>query len=140
MDGKSSFSPWQQDAVHLVEQILVQAHPDQVDGLLDLRSALKQGGDWVRVMDLFLACRRAMEHEQYLLFYRLRRLLGHWLGLELRSEQDPEVRADLRRLLRWKFASFAQLTAALDRERFEYGWAPASWVLVPGPLDPATHP
>jgi len=128
-----SVSVWQRDAVCLVEQILIQARPGQVDLLMDLRAALKSGGDWVRVMDLFLACRRELEQEHYLPFYRLRRLLGHWLALELRSEQDPEVRADLRRLLRWKFASFAQLTAALDRERFEHGRDAAVWSLVESP-------
>lgn len=123
---------WSADAVAVVEQVLVRARPGQIDGLLDLRAGLKTGADWGRVMDLFLACRRVMEHDHYLPFYRLRRILAHWLALELRSERDPEVWADLRRLLRWKFRSLAELTAALERERFErhQGKAEAGqWVL-----------
>jgi hypothetical protein len=123
---------WAEDAVTVVEQVLMRARPGQIDGLLDLRAALKEGADWTRVMDLFLVCRRVMEHDHYLPFYRLRRLLAHWLALELRSERDPKVRADLRRLLRWKFRSLADLTAALERERFEghQGKADAGqWVL-----------
>lgn len=125
---------WAGAGVALVEQILRAARPEQVDRLLDLRAALKSGVDWGRVVDLFLACRREMELEQYLLFYRLRRLLGHWLELEFRGERDPEVRADLGRLLRWKFGSLDRLTARLERERFEWQLEPEDgegcWVVA----------
>lgn len=45
------------------------------DLLLDLRQALLEGWDAARMAPIFQDCRRELEKDHYLTFYRLRRLL-----------------------------------------------------------------
>ncbi len=52
------------------------------DDLLDLRGLLNHGNDWPEVLECFLKCRRKLEEDHYLPFYRLRKILASHLQLE----------------------------------------------------------
>jgi hypothetical protein len=101
-----------------------------VDLLLDLRQGLLHGQDWEATLDLFLECRHRLELAHYLPFYRLRQLMTHRLALEIQTGSDVAVRADLRRLLRLKFASLAHIRQMMERESFEAGHGMAAGVRV----------
>ncbi len=63
-------------AVRIVESLFRVTPATCWDLLLDLRQALLEGWDASRMQPLFQRCRRELEEDHYLLFYRLRRLLG----------------------------------------------------------------
>jgi hypothetical protein len=86
--------------------------------LLDLRRHLLEGDDWDEALDLFLCCRERLEAEQYLPFYRLRRLLAESLRLEAGRNQAHV--APLREVLRRKHRSLADMKRIVKREIFEY--------------------
>lgn len=86
--------------------------------LLDLRKHLLEGDDWNEALDLFLSCRQRLEAEQYLPFYRLRRLLAESLRLE--AGQGQAHVTSLREVLRRKHRSFADIKRTVTREIFEH--------------------
>ena len=57
---------------------------EQVDALLDLRSALRRSDDAEASVSLFCQLRRAMEPAHYLAFYRLRRWLENHIEANVR--------------------------------------------------------
>ena len=111
---------WRQDAVKIVEELLVLAPMSEADLLLDLRQSLRVGQDWALTLDLFLLCRRNLEIDYYLPFYRLRSLLTHWLKLEISGEESSSQNSNLRSLLRLKYRSLAEIRCAMVRESFEH--------------------
>ena len=86
--------------------------------LLDLREHLLDGDDWNETLDLFLSCRELLESEQYLPFYRLRRLLAESLKLEASRNQSRV--ASLREVLRRKHRSLDDIKRTVTREIFEH--------------------
>lgn len=86
--------------------------------LLDLRRNLLNGDNWDEALDLFLCCRERLEAEQYLPFYRLRRLLAESLRLEAGRGQAHV--APLREVLRRKHRSLADIRRTVTREIFEH--------------------
>jgi hypothetical protein len=109
---------WRHDAVRIVEELFAGAPREDWNLLLDLRAGLLRGEDWESTLDIFLACRERMEEEQYLPFYRLRRLLTESLRLEAGSGSEHEV--PLRRVLARKHRSLADIKRAVSREVFEH--------------------
>ena len=86
--------------------------------LLDLRQHLLEGKNWDKTLDLFLGCRERLEAENYLPFYRLRRLMAESLRLEAGSGQAHVV--SLREVLRRKHRSLADIKRTVSREIFEH--------------------
>lgn len=86
--------------------------------LLDLRQRFLDGDDWDATLDLFLSCRERLEAENYLPFYRLRRLLAESLRLEAGSGEAHVV--SLREVLRRKHRSLADIKRTVCREIFEH--------------------
>jgi hypothetical protein len=112
----TSFKSWRHDAVRIVEELFPGAPREHWDLLLDLRAGLLRGDDWDSTLDIFLACRERLEEEQYLPFYRLRRLLTESLRLEAgRGNVVP-----LRNILMRKHRSLADIKRAVSREVFEH--------------------
>lgn len=73
---------WRATAAAVVEELFPCTGHAAWDGLLDLRGKLLHGGSCEEVLEAFAACRRALEDDHYLPFYRLRRLLAGHLRLE----------------------------------------------------------
>jgi hypothetical protein len=111
LSAKLSAPLWRRDAARIVEELFPVVSPDYWNELLDLRGLLLSGTDWPQALDLFLECRRHLEEDHYLPFYRLRMLLTGSLRLES---------GDLGRLLRRKHRSLESLKRAMNRERFEH--------------------
>ena len=86
--------------------------------LLDLRQHLLEGKNWDKTLDLFLGCRERLEAENYLPFYRLRRLMVESLRFEAGSGQAHVV--SLREVLRRKHRSLADIKRTVSREIFEH--------------------
>ena len=120
MSACSAASPksWRHDAVRIVEELFAGAPREDWNLLLDLRGGLLRGDDWESTLDIFLACRERLEEEQYLPFYRLRRLLTESLRLEAGCGNQHEV--PLRRVLVRKHRSLADIKRAVSREVFEH--------------------
>ena len=113
---------WRRDAARIVEELFPCTSPESWDLLLDLRSHLLEGTNWNVTLDLFLECRRLLEADNYLPFYRLRRLLTGSLRLEACTTQTPNKAsrvlcplADL-----WRHCSLAEIHKAARREWFEH--------------------
>jgi len=109
---------WRSDAAQIVEELFRCTPPDSWDMLLDLRWHLLEGNDWDETLDVFLSCRQRLEAEQYLPFYRLRRLLAESLRLEAGRSQAHV--ASLREVLRRKHRSLADMKRTITREIFEH--------------------
>jgi hypothetical protein len=109
---------WRHDAARIVEDLFRCTPADAWDMLLDLRRHLLEGDDWDEALDLFLCCRERLEAEQYLPFYRLRRLLAESLRLEAGRNQAHV--APLREVLRRKHRSLADMKRTVKREIFEH--------------------
>lgn len=113
---------WRADAARIVEELFPRTSPESWDLLLDLRSHLLDGTDWNATLDLFLECRRQLEADHYLPFYRLRRLLTGSLRLEACTQEKParasRVLCPLADL--WKHRSLADIHRAARREWFEH--------------------
>ncbi len=109
---------WRNDAAQIVEDLFRCTPTDTWNMLLDLREHLLDGDDWNETLDLFLSCRERMESEQYLPFYRLRRLLAESLRLEAGRNQAHV--ASLREVLRCKHRSFDDIKRTVTREIFEH--------------------
>lgn len=104
----SAGKTWCDDAVSIVEQLFPVSSREAWDVLLDLRTALKSGKDWERVLDLFLECRNQLESDNYLPLYRLRQLISQSLLLESVGGTHS-----LRAILRRKHRSLADLRRAV---------------------------
>lgn len=111
----SARKSWRDDAVRIVEELFPATKPECWDLLIDLRQNLVRGDDWNRTLDIFLACRERIEAEQYLPFYRLRRLLAGSLRLEAGSRQTS-----LKQVLLKNHRSLADIRRAVSRELFEH--------------------
>lgn len=108
---------WRGQAVAIVEDLFGSAPVEAWDLLLDLRAKLVSGDDWAGVLDLFLAARLRLENDQYLPFYRLRRLLATSLRLECAAGESGELESILRR----KHRSLEGIHRELRRHWFEHG-------------------
>lgn len=69
-------------ASRVVEELFPVTSQDSWDELLELRGLLISGDDWSEVLECFLGCRRRLEEDHYLPFYRLRKILVAHLQLE----------------------------------------------------------
>lgn len=118
--GEVSLPTWREDAARIVEGLFAGASAEVWDLLLDLREGLLRGHDWNRTLDLFLACRERLEADQYLPFYRLRRLLAGSLRLAVVCGADEAEVASLTEVLRRPHRSLAALQRAIRREWFEH--------------------
>jgi hypothetical protein len=116
--SSSAHKSWRSDAARIVEDLFRCTPRDAWDMLLDLRKHLLVGDDWDETLDLFLCCRERLETEQYLPFYRLRRLLSGSLRLEAGRNQAHV--APLREVLRRKHRSLADMKRTVTREIFEH--------------------
>ena len=110
---------WRNDAARIVEDLFRCTPADTWNMLLDLRENLLDGNDWNETLDLFLSCRERLESEQYLPFYRLRRLLAESLRLEAAGRNQSHV-ASLREVLRCKHRSLDDIKRTVTREIFEH--------------------
>jgi hypothetical protein len=111
---------WRSDAARIVESLFPAAPSETWNLLLDLREGLLRGGRWDRTLDVFLACRDRLEADQYLPFFRLRRLLSASLKLEADLGTIPVEVAALADVLRAPHRSFASIRKAVGRELFEH--------------------
>jgi hypothetical protein len=82
MPANQLTKPWRITASKVVEELFSVTPQGSWDDLLDLRGMLVHGKDWPEVLDCFLTCRRKMEEDHYLPFYRLRKILVSHLQLE----------------------------------------------------------
>lgn len=73
---------WRLSAAKVVEELFRSTPEAAWDDLLDLRGLLMRGTDWEEVLECFLSCRRKLEEDHYLPFYRLRKILVSHLQLE----------------------------------------------------------
>lgn len=69
-------------ASRVVEELFSVTPESAWNDLLDLRGLLVHGNDWSEVLECFLGCRRKLEEDHYLPFYRLRKILVSHLQLE----------------------------------------------------------
>lgn len=111
---------WRKDAARIVEELFPFTPEDTWDLLLDLRGGLREGEDWNRTLDLFLASRERLEAEHYLPFYRLRRLLSESLRLEAGACRKA---CCLKQALLRGHRSLAAIHRAYSRELFEHDLA-----------------
>jgi hypothetical protein len=116
--GNRGVSSWRNDAARIVEELFRCTPSETWDMLLDLRQHLLAGNNWDKTLDLFLSCRERLEHEHYLPFYRLRRLMAESLRLEAGSGEAHVV--SLREVLRRKHRSLADIKRTVSREIFEH--------------------
>ncbi len=108
---------WRTDALSIIERLFVTTTSEHWNDLLDLRAAIQRGTDWNHTLDLFLACRERLETNNYLPFYRLRRLLATSLHLEVESASGARHPLSAHHL---RHRSLRHLEAALRRESFEH--------------------
>ncbi|HVJ46275.1 MAG TPA: hypothetical protein VM511_07815 [Luteolibacter sp.] len=101
--------PWRLTAAKVVEELFQGTSEAAWNDLLDLRGLLIRGDDWTEVLECFLKCRRKMEEDHYLPFYRLRKILAAHLQLE-----NGEV--SLESLLRKRDFSFRKWQAKAARK------------------------
>ena len=107
---------WRTQAAAVIEELFANTPPARWDMLLDLRSAILRGEDWEHALDLFLSCKARMEADNYLPFYRLRRLLAASLRFESGGfGVDGQDTPSLATVLRQPHRSLAEARAALAR-------------------------
>lgn len=111
---------WRGDALAIIDALFPVISPSVWDDLLDLRQTLLAGKDWDRVLDLFLVCRKQLELDHYLPFFRLRRLLSSSLRLEAGVNSFTAADPDLALLLARQPRSLDDITRSLRRELFEH--------------------
>jgi len=98
--------PWRATAASVVEELFSVSAQSAWDDLLDLRMKLLHESDWAEVLEAFLVCRRSLEEDHYLPFYRLRRILVSHLQLE----NDGVSLARLMRKRNFSFRKWQQVT------------------------------
>lgn len=91
--------PWRLTAAKVVEELFQATQEKDWNDLLDLRGLLIRGTVWEEVLECFLVCRKKMEEDHYLPFYRLRKILSAHLQLDNEG-------ASLETLLRQRDFSF----------------------------------
>jgi hypothetical protein len=107
---------WRIQAAAVIEELFARTAPAHWDMLLDLRGAILRGEDWESALDLFLRCKARMENDNYLPFYRLRRLLAASLRFESSGLNGVgEDAISLAKVLRQPYRSLAEARAALVR-------------------------
>lgn len=111
---------WRDDALAIIDALFPVTTPSVWDDLLELRQTLVAGQDWDRVLDLFLVCRKQLELDHYLPFFRLRRLLSSSLRLEAGVNSFTAADPDLALLLARQPRSLDEITRSLRRELFEH--------------------
>jgi len=110
---------WREQAASIVEELFALFSEEHWNDLLDLRQGLLEGQNWESVLDHFLLCRRKLEIEAYLPFYRLRNLLAASLTLEGAVEWEGLPSAPLEILFRRRHRSVQDWKRQLEREWFE---------------------
>jgi hypothetical protein len=118
LKSENLVSSWRNDAARIVEDLFRCTPTETWNMLLDLRRRLLDGDNWDETLDLFLCCRERLEAENYLPFYRLRRLIAESLRLEAGSGEAHVV--SLREVLRRKHRSLADIKRTVSREIFEH--------------------
>jgi hypothetical protein len=118
LKSENHVSSWRNDAARIVEDLFRCTPTETWNMLLDLRRRLLDGDNWDETLDLFLCCRERLEAENYLPFYRLRRLIAESLRLEAGSGEAHVV--SLREVLRRKHRSLADIKRTVSREIFEH--------------------
>lgn len=108
---------WRRRAARVVEELFGATGREHWDDLLELRELVLTGSDWTAVLDHFLICRRRLEHDHYLPFYRLRRLLEGHLRLETKGDGESEGR--VAGLVLWQHRGMADLRERAQREHAE---------------------
>jgi hypothetical protein len=103
-----------------VEQLFPVTPPETWNLLIDLRRQLLAGNDWASTLNTFLECRKALETDHYLPFYRLRRLLTASLRFDVGDASRSIAVDSLADLLRRGHRSLADMTRAVRREIFEH--------------------
>ena len=73
---------WRITAAKVVEELFRECPKTSWDDLLDFRQMILHEKDWAVVLDSFRLCRRKLEDDHYLPFYRLRKILVSHLRLE----------------------------------------------------------
>lgn len=111
---------WRDDALAIIDALFPVTISSVWDDLLELRQALVAGKDWDRVLDSFLVCRKQLELDHYLPFFRLRRLLSSSLRLEAGVNSFTAADPDLALLLTRQPRSLDDITRSLRRELFEH--------------------
>lgn len=107
---------WRVQAAAVIEELFANTPPANWDILLDLRSSILRGEDWEFALDLFLCCKARIEADNYLPFYRLRRLLAASLRFESTGLAGVgEDTLSLAKVLRQPHRSLAEARAALAR-------------------------
>jgi hypothetical protein len=120
MLAETPIPTWRNDALAIIERLFADTAPAHWNDLLDLRTAIVSGTNWNRTLDLFLACRERLESDNYLPFYRLRRLLSTSLRLEVKSKTGTRHPLAAHHL---RHRSLRDLEAALRRDTFEHDLA-----------------
>lgn len=82
LENDAIVRPWRHTAAKVVEELFPVTAECFWDDLIDLRGLLIRGTDWAEVLECFLGCRRKLEEDHYLPFYRLRKILAAHLSLE----------------------------------------------------------
>jgi hypothetical protein len=118
LKSENLVNSWRNDAARIVEDLFRCTPTETWNMLLDLRRRLLDGDNWDETLDLFLCCRERLEAENYLPFYRLRRLIAESLRLEAGSGEAHVV--SLREVLRRKHRSLADIKRTVSREIFEH--------------------
>ncbi len=120
-DPRYSNSPtWRTDALAIIERLFATTASEHWNDLLDLRTAILGGKNWNQTLDLFLTCREHLEADNYLPFYRLRRLLSTSLHLEVGSKNGSRSPLAPHHL---RHRSLKQLEQTLRRDTFEHDLA-----------------
>jgi len=105
---------WRRTAAQVVDELFPVSRRDAWDDLLDLRQLLLHSRDWEAVLEGFLKCRKTLEEDHYLPFYRLRKILSAHLRLE-----NAEI--SLETLLRKRNFSFLRWQKKAGHRSAEHG-------------------
>lgn len=109
---------WRRDAARLAAELLCEVSPVAADEVLDLRSALLDGGvDAEGVLKAFFQARNRLESEHYLVFYRLRRVLEPAVALNVQLPGSP---SPSRWPLDFRYRDLGQLRRRVQHECFEH--------------------
>lgn len=112
---------WRLQAAQIVAELFPVVGSEHWDDLLELHQGLLHGADWNKTLDLFLHCRQILEADNYVPFFRLRRLLDASLRLQA-TFQGGSIgmkSLSLGKLLRKSWPSLSHISKELRRKRFE---------------------
>ncbi|MBK1883329.1 hypothetical protein JIN85_12955 [Luteolibacter pohnpeiensis] len=80
--SQKPITTWRSTAAKVTEELFPVSPESTWNDLLDFRQMILHEENWERVLDAFLICRRKLEDDHYLPFYRLRKILASHLQLE----------------------------------------------------------